>query len=146
MVNKVEIGNRMFTARMRKNIKQFEMGKILGIGQSSYSDIETGKREMNITQLFTIADTLDVSVQWILGLDNNNALTNDESIQVEEFKRFLINKRKSWNCPGWNHPGFFMSFFVFILCKWLIFTICYVIIKITMITEVLYAVWGKGYK
>lgn len=87
------MGNRMFAARIRKNMKQWEMGKVLGVGQSSYSDMETGKREINISQLFIIAEALSVPIQWLLGLNDDEGLTNEEKLQVEDFKRFLISKR-----------------------------------------------------
>jgi transcriptional regulator with XRE-family HTH domain len=93
MFNYTDMGNRMFAARVKKNIKQWEIGKKLGVSQPTYSDIETGKREININQLFIIAEALDVPVTWLLGLDNHDGLTDSEILQLEDFKRYLINKR-----------------------------------------------------
>ena len=93
MFDKVEMGNRMFTARIRKNMKQWEMGKILGMHQSTYSDIETGKKSIDTEQLFVIADALNVPVPWLLGISDDDGLTNEERLQIEDFKRFIISKR-----------------------------------------------------
>lgn len=94
MFDKIEMGNRMYAARSKKNIKQWEMGNLLGIKQPSYSDMETGKTDITIPQLFTIANALEVPVTWLLGLENRTYLSYEENVQVEEFIRYLISKRK----------------------------------------------------
>lgn len=95
MFDYISLGNRMFVARMHKNLKQSEMGKILGLTQPSYSDIETGKREVTISQLYAIANALEVSVSWLLDLENLNGLTDADLLKIEEYKKFLISQRKS---------------------------------------------------
>lgn len=95
MFDYISLGNRMLVARMRKNLKQSEMGKILGLTQPSYSDIETGKREVTISQLYAIANALDVSIAWLLDLENLNGLTDADQLKIEEYKRFLISQRKN---------------------------------------------------
>lgn len=94
MFDYISLGNRMLVARMHKNLKQSEMGKILGLTQPSYSDIETGKREVTISQLYAIADALEVSVSWLLDMENINSLTDADLLKIEEYKRFLISQRK----------------------------------------------------
>lgn len=94
MFDYVSMGNRMLIARLSKNIKQSEMSNLLGLSQPSYSHIETGKREITISQLYTIADALDVSIAWLLDLENLNGLTDADLLKIEEYKRFLISQRK----------------------------------------------------
>ncbi|WP_312372062.1 helix-turn-helix domain-containing protein [Lachnoclostridium sp.] len=94
MFDYVEFGNRMFIARMRKNMKQHEVAKALSLAQSSYSEIESGKREINLTQLFTIADALDVSVNYLLGLDNTSyQFSESDLLKIEEYKMFLLSQK-----------------------------------------------------
>lgn len=95
MFDYVGMGNRMLIARLRKNLKQSEMGRILGLSQPSYSDIETGKREVTISQLYIIASALEVSVTWLLGVDNFNRLTDSDLLKIEEYKRFLISQHEN---------------------------------------------------
>lgn len=91
----VEMGKRLLMARMRKLMKQSDLGIALGVTQPTYSDIESGKRDINITQLFTIAEALEVPVTWVLGIDDEkHELTYEEKIQVEEYINFLISKRE----------------------------------------------------
>lgn len=94
MFDYVGMGNRIFNLRTSKNIKQREMGQRLGIGQSAYSALETGKKEMTIDQLYRIADILNVSAFWILEPCELEVLTDAESLQMEEYKRFIISRRK----------------------------------------------------
>ena len=94
MFDYVSMGNRIFHIRTSKNIKQREMGQKLGMGQSAYSKLETGNKEMTIDQVYRIADILEVPVFWVIDPDGQEALTEEESLQVTEYKNYLINKRK----------------------------------------------------
>lgn len=53
--------------RRDRNITQQQMGELLGISQSSYSDYENGLRNMPLTMLDFLADVLDTSTDYILG-------------------------------------------------------------------------------
>lgn len=94
MYDYVDIGSRIFMLRTSKGIKQREMGNKLGITQPAYSDLETGKREMTLAQLYKIAETLDVSPVWLMEPDTE-VLTDIESLQIEQYKRFLISQRSN---------------------------------------------------
>ena len=53
--------------RRDRHITQQQMGELLGISQSSYSDYENGLRNMPLTMLDFLADVLDTSTDYILG-------------------------------------------------------------------------------
>lgn len=53
--------------RRDRHITQRQMGELLGISQSSYSDYENGLRNMPLTMLDFLADVLDTSTDYILG-------------------------------------------------------------------------------
>jgi transcriptional regulator with XRE-family HTH domain len=93
MFDYVKMGNRILLARIQKKIKQQEIGKALGISQSTYSGYETGSRKIEIDQLYELSDMLDVPVQWLLGIDNNIELSDSEQLKLEEFKKYLISQR-----------------------------------------------------
>lgn len=62
----------MFLPRLRDlredhDMKQKEVAAILGIDQRVYSNYETGKREIPLHHLMTLADFYHVSVDYILG-------------------------------------------------------------------------------
>lgn len=94
MFDYVGMGNRLLSVRLNRGMKQQELGKALGLTQASYSDIETGKREVSLSQVFILAEALNVNVGWLIGLDLHGGLTETESLKLEEYKQFLLGKRK----------------------------------------------------
>jgi transcriptional regulator with XRE-family HTH domain len=93
MFDYIAMGNRMFSARARKGIKQNQMGKLIGVSQATYSGFETGTRKIDIDQLCVLAEALDVPVGWLLGLDSTCGLNDEELLKVEDFKRYLKTQR-----------------------------------------------------
>lgn len=89
MYDKISIGNRLFQARKIKNLKQSDVCKVLGINQSSYSDIETGKRGITVEELYILADFLSVPVTWLLGETIIDDYTDIECLEIEKFKRYI---------------------------------------------------------
>ena len=62
----------MYLPRLRdlredRDMKQKEIGALLGIDQRVYSNYETGKREMPLDMLITLADFYGVSVDYLVG-------------------------------------------------------------------------------
>lgn len=57
--------------RKQKNIKQSELGKIVGLSSNAISDIERGYRLTTIEKLVAIADYFDVSIDYLVGRTNN---------------------------------------------------------------------------
>jgi len=64
--NLVDIGDRAYSARVNKRIKQEHLSESLGIAQSSYSRFENGTYDMPITKIMELCDLLDISVMWLL--------------------------------------------------------------------------------
>jgi transcriptional regulator with XRE-family HTH domain len=85
--------NRILTARKDKYIKQEDVGNTLGIKQSSYSDLETGKRDMTVPELFILADLFDVPITWLLGINSIPQLTDKECLLVEDYIKYITSKR-----------------------------------------------------
>lgn len=57
--------------REDKDLKQENIANILGITQQQYQLYESGKREIKIEKLITLAQFYNVSVDYILGLTNS---------------------------------------------------------------------------
>lgn len=54
--------------RIDKDVKQEEIAKIIGVGQSYYSKQERGDKPFQIEQIIKIAKYYKVSADYILGL------------------------------------------------------------------------------
>lgn len=92
---------KIFCSRLeeaRKNIKksQKEVGKILGISNVAYGAYERGDNEPSLTTLVKICECLNVSADWLLGLDSHDDISHklnamkDEATQAAETLRRLI--------------------------------------------------------
>lgn len=63
--------NRLKFVRENKSLKQAEVAKMLDIKQQQYSEYERGFRQMPINYLVRFCEKLDVSADYILGLDGS---------------------------------------------------------------------------
>ena len=79
--------NRLREIREDRDLTQEEVGKILGLQHSSYSDYERGKCDINTKNLIKLALFYNVSIDYILYL-------TDERIP---HKRKNIYKDDIWN-------------------------------------------------
>ena len=57
--------------RKKTNLTQKEISNKLGISERAYQYYESGDREPNMETLKSIADTLDVSIDYLLGRTEN---------------------------------------------------------------------------
>ena len=78
-----EIGSRVRQLRKARNITQDELGIVLGdrttgkpLSRGQISNLETGKRNLNIHQIKTLADYFNVSMET-LGFESNVIETVD---------------------------------------------------------------------
>lgn len=78
-----EIGNRIKKLRKARNITQDELGVILGdkttgkpLSRSQVSNLETGRRNLNIHQIKVLADYFNVSIET-LGMQTDKVETVD---------------------------------------------------------------------
>ena len=94
---------KIFCSRLeeaRKNIKksQKEVGKILGISNVAYGAYERGDNEPSLTTLVKICECLNVSADWLLGLDSHNDISHklnammDEVTQAQESLKRMVER------------------------------------------------------
>lgn len=69
MNNKKLLGERLKAARKEAGLKQEDVGRVLGLGKSTISEWETGKRSPDIELITELATILDTSVAFLLGLE-----------------------------------------------------------------------------
>lgn len=63
------IGLRINTALALRNVKQKELAKVLGVSANAVSYFCSGARTPNTWQLIKIAEYLEVSADYLLGID-----------------------------------------------------------------------------
>ena len=57
--------------RKQQNIKQSELGEMVGLTYTAISDIERGRRTTTIEKLVAIADYFEVSIDYLVGRTDN---------------------------------------------------------------------------
>lgn len=64
---------RLKEARKKSRLTQTDVAKIIGISQTGYSDWETGKNRVDARSLGRLAELYGVTVNYLLGIDENDA-------------------------------------------------------------------------
>jgi len=104
-ISQVQIGQRIVELRKRKHFSQEDLAKLVGISRPSLTQIELGKRSLNIMELQKIAQVLGFSLDDFMSRDFSSERvaffedTKEElfterisvpSLQVEKFKNILL--------------------------------------------------------
>ena len=64
---------RLRNLREDKDLSQAQVAAVLGIDQRVYSNYETGKRDIPVRHLVTLADYYHVTTDYLLGRDHGPA-------------------------------------------------------------------------
>lgn len=65
------IGERIKQARLKKEYSQKELGEIINVSKVSICGYETGTRTPNLDKFVELVSALDVTPEYLLGLDIN---------------------------------------------------------------------------
>lgn len=66
MFSKDIFSNRIKEERLKKDLKQSELGKVVGLSDNAISDIERGYRLTTIDKIVELADFFDVSIDYLV--------------------------------------------------------------------------------
>lgn len=82
---------RLRKARRDKDLSQKQLAEQIGVSTTTLTNYETGKSKLPCADtLFSLANSLDVSIDWLLGNDRFSSTTNErthsENIQKEDIK------------------------------------------------------------
>jgi transcriptional regulator with XRE-family HTH domain len=89
MAKKVFRGDRLRQARESHGLTQVEFAKQLGTVQTQIHRYENGKTEPLPEQIVAMAQVLEVSADWLLGLTDDATNTVAEKTLTKDEKRFL---------------------------------------------------------
>lgn len=91
-------------ARERKGLSQKDVAEKIGVAKSTYSLYESGNREPNVQTIKKIADTLNVSADNLLGINEDiqtiaahfdgDEYSEEELNKIKEFAAFVKANRK----------------------------------------------------
>lgn len=77
--------------RKQKNLSQVELGKALHYGYTAIANYEAGRNEPSFDSLIILAETLDITVDELLGVKPK---TEEEQL-LSSFKKLDTDKKKT---------------------------------------------------
>jgi transcriptional regulator with XRE-family HTH domain len=70
------IGENIRKKRIEKGYSQEYLGKKLGVSQNAIHKLESGKKEPNISEVFSLSEILEVPISEIIGRSINQEFNN----------------------------------------------------------------------
>ena len=91
--------NRLKLLRKEKGLTQAEVAKVLNTNQSQYGKYENGKTNLSIENAKKLAEYFEVSVPYLLGIDDSSALSNPELNRSQTLSDYIdfISSQKKFN-------------------------------------------------
>jgi transcriptional regulator with XRE-family HTH domain len=89
---KLTFANRLRQEREKLGLMQKDMAQKLDIPPNTYNGYETGKRSPNLEVAKHISDTLDISVDYLLGRTNNRNIQQEKSKLDESIKTIAAHR------------------------------------------------------
>lgn len=101
------IGNRITQARNRMGINQKELCKLSGLKESTLSRYEKDEREPKASSLFSLAEVLDVSFDFLMGVsdDMGSFKKIPSHLNEKEVTKIIKNTEDSLSQEGLMHYG-----------------------------------------
>ena len=78
-------------ARLNRGFTQEQVAHALGISRPSYNNIESGKKELTISQAETLSSMLRISMDEILGIDGGASIFRDIIASTDKYKQIILN-------------------------------------------------------
>ena len=76
---------RLLELRTEKELSQRDVAKVFNISQGTYNNWENGKTQPSIEQLITISEYFQVSVDYLIGNDNQDYSFRQKSPDEDKF-------------------------------------------------------------
>lgn len=101
------IGSRITQARNRMGINQKELCKLSGLKESTLSRYEKNEREPKASNLFSLAEVLDVSFDFLMGVNDNMGSFKKipSHLKEKEVTKILENTNESLSQEGLLYYG-----------------------------------------
>ena len=102
MVISVNIGTKIMNMRKEKRLSQEDLGDLIGVSYMTIRRWENQKSKPSLDQIDKLAKIFDVTPEYILGLNEQVQLRNDDNINSDVLltggianNMFIINDKKS---------------------------------------------------
>lgn len=83
---------RLRILRKNNNLSMKELGKVIGVAESTISLYENGKREPDNNTLSLLADFFNVSIDYLLERDKNSSFSNIDLYNIKNIHPITVQK------------------------------------------------------
>ena len=90
----VNVSGNIEKARTICGYSQEQVARALGVSRPTYVNIETGKKELTISQAKTLSSMLNIGLDDILGVANGTFWISNVIASTEKYKQIILNAIK----------------------------------------------------
>ena len=87
-----ELGNKIELLRKRRNLRQDDLANVLNISRSQISNLEKGRRGINLEQLITLCNYFKIDILYFL-----NKTITDECENLLDKVKFVFGSKELSN-------------------------------------------------
>ena len=83
--------NNIIEARRVHGLSQEQVARLIGVSRPTYVNIESGKKELTISQAETLSSALRISLDDILGVSDGSSVFSDVIASTDKYKQITLN-------------------------------------------------------
>lgn len=87
--------NNIKQTRLARGLSQEEVAEVIGLTRPTYSLIESGKKELTLSQAESLSAILRVGIESLLGVPYSFSNIVDSNKLLEKYKQIILNSLKS---------------------------------------------------
>jgi transcriptional regulator with XRE-family HTH domain len=104
VVNYVDLGKKIMQLRKDKKMTQKQLAELVGVSMSFMGLIERGERKASLETIVSIANALEVGLNYLLSASLNtferhmpSGMSPSDRLKLGEFLRLAQDTIKNWN-------------------------------------------------
>jgi len=90
----MSVANNIEQARLARGYTQEQVAHAIGVSRPTYVNIESGKKELTISQAEALSSMLRISIDDMLGLSDETSVFTDVIRSTEKYKQIILNALK----------------------------------------------------
>lgn len=83
--------NNIMQARQDHGYSQEQIARALGISRPTYTNIESGKKDLTISQAEILSSILHIGIDDILGVSDGSSIFSDIVSSTDKYKQIILN-------------------------------------------------------
>lgn len=86
-----QVVNNIAQARIARGYTQEQVAKAIGVSRPTYINLETGKKEMTISQAEALSSVLRIGMDDLLGSADGTSVFSDIMASTDKYKQIILN-------------------------------------------------------